>query len=259
MESTKACKLIKQRVCYFFDDKRHGRWSVHDAVRDLRQFGEVAVIGGMLRDLLLFGNRGFKSDVDLVIDVKDQEKFLSYVKKNNAEVNKFGGYSMKHGKWQVDVWLLQNTWAHVSGHVDVRDFYDLTKITFFDCDAILFDFSDMNFVFKEGYFDKLNNKIIDVNLLPNPNPFGNAIRAFKYAWKKDMKWGRRLSRFMFDIISENGWEDLVRREQSSKHTSYMKHFKERELICALEVALQNDSETFDPNNYSESRQLNLNF
>lgn len=257
MVTHKTRNNAKKRLSYFFDTERRGRRSVHDAVNSLQAVGQVAVIGGMLRDLILFGNRGFKSDVDLVVNVDDHDGFMNFVTRSNGVPNRFGGYSMVHGRWQVDVWPLQRTWAHVEGYVEVSDFKDLTEITFFDCDAILFNLTEQKLIFKEGYFDKIDQKLIDINLKPNPNPIGNAVRAFKYALDKDVIWGRDLAQFVYETIEVHGWISLIEKEEKSSRTNFMRHFNELDLRHALEVSIEANEKFFDPRSFSDSYQLKL--
>ena len=79
----------------------------------------VLLFGGMLRDLSLVGNVGFKSDIDLVIDTEEDESLDYLLKTYSAKRNKFGGYRLCLSKWKVDIWMLKSTWAFREGYVKV--------------------------------------------------------------------------------------------------------------------------------------------
>ena len=152
---------------------------------DYKIFGPVVVFGGLVRDLALFGNRKFCSDLDLVIDTSDLDGFHNYMLSIGAKFNRYLGYRVVIGRWPVDIWPLQNTWAHREGHVEIKDFKDLLDTTFFGCDAILYDISKNRLVSNRGYFEEMSKRLLDINLLPNPNPIGNTVRGFRYAIDKE--------------------------------------------------------------------------
>lgn len=131
-------RTIEKRVQYFLNSRYRGRDDVRGALRQIDGLGSLALIGGMLRDLALFGNAHFRSDLDFVINPYDLGEFERYMSCIGARINRFGGYALPSRRWQVDVWPLQKTWAHSAGHMTVRYFSDLRNATFFNCDAILY-------------------------------------------------------------------------------------------------------------------------
>jgi predicted nucleotidyltransferase len=78
--------------------------------------GDVYLFGGVLRDLALYGKKGFKSDIDLVVE-GDWSDLVSYIDHIGARKNKFGGYRLIVGEWPVDIWNAEETWAIKQGHV----------------------------------------------------------------------------------------------------------------------------------------------
>lgn len=249
--------LLEKRVQYFLNSPYRGREDVRRALRELRAHGHLVLIGGMLRDVAMFGNAGFKSDLDFVIDPYDLAAFEKQMHAIGARVNRFGGYALPSKRWQIDVWPLQRTWAHLQGHVRVRTVGDLREVTFFSCDAIIYDLAYKRLCARPGYFDDLNRKILEINLRPNPNPKGNAVRAFRYALIKGFQWGPNLSRFVAEIIDEIGWNALRENEIRSFKTRYLDTLEIGALKRELNHHLSASDSLFNPSAFQRNVQLQL--
>lgn len=253
-------RLLEKRTRYFFSSRYRGRAGVHSTLHDLEEMGQVVLIGGMLRDLALFGNAQFRSDLDFVIDPRDPDLFHEHMSFIGAKENRFGGYSLPSNKWQVDVWPLQKTWAHSAGHVTVKTFGDLRKVTFFDCDAIIYDVSKKKISAKAGYFERLRQRVLDVNLRPNPNPAGNAVRAFRYALLKGFLWAPDLTQFVAETLEDVGWQGLIERESRSFRSRYIEQLDQHALERQLcEYLSQKTTGNFSPAKYQRNVQLELPF
>jgi hypothetical protein len=218
------------------------------------------LIGGMLRDLYLFGNLGFTSDLDFVINPDVPKLFDEKMKAMGAMPNRFGGYSLQSRKWKIDIWSLPATWAHTAGHVKIKDFEDLTHTTFFSSDAIVYNLSTKRITTAGGYFDRIDLRLLEVNLLPNPNPNGNAVRAFRYAKMKGFRWGPQLTEFVADIIAQIGWDKLEELEFASFNTSCIAGINRAAFESAIRLYLSRKAdEAFTAKPYLESEQLKLPF
>jgi hypothetical protein len=177
------------------------------------------VIGGLLRDLSLVGNSGFKSDVDFVVDPVSMTEFDRLARQLGARLNRFGGFGITLQRWKVDVWPRERTWAAIHGYAEVNALQDLIHTTFFDCDAVLYDIAAHKITAKRGYFKRIQNRVIDINLQPNPNPLGNAVRALRYAYRWDAALGEKLVMHVAKQIHDQGWKALVASESRSFTTS----------------------------------------
>ncbi len=153
-------RLLKRKLNYFFSTHYRARDDIQATLSQLRALGQLALVGGMMRHLALFGNAGFRSDLDFVINPWNIEDFEKKMLSMGAKENRFGGYSLPSRKWQIDVWPLQRTWARVAGHVPVRTFNDLRQATFFTSDAIVYHLSSRTAVTTTDYFEKLNSRIL---------------------------------------------------------------------------------------------------
>ena len=229
--------LVKKRIQYFLSSNYRGRGEIRRMLLELENYGSIVVFGGLLRDLYLFGNTNFCSDLDFVIDTRDLDGFHNYMCSIGATFNRYLGYRTIVGRWQVDIWPLQNTWAHREGYVEIKGFEDLLNTTFFGCDAIIYDISQKNLATKRGYFEDPSKRQLDINLLPNPNPIGNVVRAFRYAIDKNFIWSHGLSLYIAEQIDELGWSALIELELQSYKTTLIKeldrHKFEKELSYYL--------------------------
>jgi len=250
--------LLEKRIRYFLNSRYRGREDVRHALKQLSGFGRLVLIGGMLRDVALFGNAGFKSDLDFVIDPYNLAAFEKHMKDIGARVNRFGGYALPLSKWQIDVWPLQRTWAHMNGHAKVRSVGDLRNVTFFKCDAIIYDLTNRKVRTRSDYFSDLDQKVLEINLKPNPNPIGNAVRAFRYSTIKGFRWGAQLSQFVTEVISDVGLDSLREAEMQSFRTQYLDAIDLLQLSRDLNRhVLTNDGTLFNPAAFKRNVQLQL--
>lgn len=168
---------LRKRIHRFLHSSTHARGEVLETLARLTHFGRIVVFGGAIRDLALHGNREFPSDIDIVVESADEELLSACMSEMSAIRNRFGGYRFATTKWKFDVWRLEDTWALREGHVSGRTAEALPATTFFDWDAIAYDFTNRQLIVRDDYFDRLRIGIVDINLEPNPNPVGNAKRA----------------------------------------------------------------------------------
>ncbi|QDY99777.1 hypothetical protein FQ775_04970 [Nitratireductor mangrovi] len=162
-----------------------------------------------MRELHFLPPAQFTSDLDFVVEVQDAAAFKQVISHYDARPNKFGGYGLKfHGGIRIDFWSAQETWANVEGHKNVSRLEDVVETTFFNVDAILYVLGENRLVAKEGTREALNERFLDVNLLPNPNPAGAAIRAIRKLVVHHMRASGSLLNFIAEQIDTNGWQHL---------------------------------------------------
>ncbi len=251
---------LERRLRHFLATRRCGREDVRQALKELSVHGRLVLIGGMLRDLALFGNAGFRSDVDTVIVPDDLASFERHMKSIGAAANRFGGYALPSKRWQIDVWPLERTWAHVEGHVEIREPRDLLKATFFRSDAIIYDIDRGRIMAAPEYFQDLDRRVLEMNLPHNPNPRGNAVRAFRYALDKGFRWGPGLSKFLDRMIDPHGWSALLEAEKRSSGRRHLDEIMIDELRRELRRHIsEGRTDPFDPSVFRMRRQPELPF
>jgi len=157
-----------------------------DFITDVMPDGDVYLFGGILRDMALFGKRGFNSDIDLVVE-GHWPQFALYLDSLKAEKNKFGGYRLMVGGWPVDIWNAKETWAIKQGLVPYKGIASLTETTVMNWDAILMNWRTRNFICRKNYFEEIKSRALDIVLEKNPSPLGMAVRVFRHLCLKDAK------------------------------------------------------------------------
>jgi len=183
-----------------------------DFLTDSVPFGEVYLFGGVLRDLALLGRRGFNSDIDLVVE-GHWSHCVAYLRSLGATQNKFGGFRLSVAGWPVDIWNAQETWAIRNGYVEYRGIASLTETTVLNWDAVLMDWRTKSFVSQPAYLEEIHDRILDVVLIPNPNPLGMAVRVFRHLCLKDArKITSRAAVYLADA-TESYTFDQIRNEE----------------------------------------------
>jgi len=234
-------RRLKERVDYFFSSNVRSRTQVAEFATRMSELGEVAVVGGMLRNLFLEGNREFTSDVDFVIDCSSVSEFERTMIVIGAKQNRFGGFGVSLGKWEVDIWPLQRTWAAMKGYVEVKKLADLLKVTFFNWDEIIYELNSHELITAPNYFEWIANRLLEINLEPNPNPLGNAIRSIRYAWRWNAEFGPCLANHVYSQLHEHGWEKFVHNESLSFSHRVLDRLNGSELIERLRNYVQSQS------------------
>lgn len=166
-------------------------------------FERVAVIGGLVRDFAYEGRRSFRSDLDLVIDAP-KERIAEIASSLRATPNRFGGFGCKQGPWKIDFWALETTWARK--YVPLNSLEDIVSSTFFDWDAVAYDLKERKLICSEDYLFRIRSRTLDVNLLPNPSPLGNLVRAVR----RLMIWRVQAGPLLKSFIEQHLDDDALR-------------------------------------------------
>ncbi|MDF1781644.1 MAG: hypothetical protein P1U67_10140 [Alcanivoracaceae bacterium] len=186
---------------------------------DMDPQGEVYVFGGMIRDLALFGKRGFSSDIDIVLEA-DWGRFRDFLVEKGAIQNRFGGFRFIFDGWPVDVWNAPDTWAIANGLVEYRGVSSLTDTTILNWDAALMNWRTKNFILRENYLHHLTSRHLDVVLEENPNPIGMVTRVLRHLCAKDArKVGSAAVNYLCKAVNDFSLEDIRRQELKSHGSS----------------------------------------
>ncbi len=169
---------LGDRMRAFLTDEALGGPEIADLVGHLGQIGEVAIFGGMPRDIARAGAQAFASDVDLVVDT-EPGRLAELFRGAPARRNRFGGFRIDGRRHCYDVWALSSTWAVEAGHVRATSLDDLVHTTFFNCDAVIYRCSADRMHHGKRFRAWLHDHVVDVNLENNPNPAGTVGRALR--------------------------------------------------------------------------------
>jgi len=195
-----------------------------DVIKPLSEIGEVAVVGGLVRDLAFYGpSERPISDIDLVVR-GSPSALAAFAERAGAVQNRFGGYGLKTAAFKADFWSLSSTWARREGHVSIKNPADLVRATFFDWDAIVYSVKSGKIDAINGYIGRLQRRVLDLNLEPNPSIEGNLVRALRRVMMWDVRTGPLLRTFIETWLYRHDWDELVFCEKAAFHTSYLSRF-----------------------------------
>lgn len=202
---------LKRRLDRYFWGNASGEMAFLRRMLDEKfaEFNRIAVVGGLVRDFAYEGRSGFRSDLDLVIDAP-QESVAKLAASLNATSNRFGGFGCKHGPWKIDFWALETTWAR--RHVRVESLEDIVSCTFFDWDAIAYDLNGKRLICPENYLGRIRGKTLDINLLPNPSPLGNLVRAVRRLMIWEVQAGPSLRKFISEHLDDSALRFIQTKE-----------------------------------------------
>jgi hypothetical protein len=184
------------------------------------KFSRVAIIGGLVRDFAREGRDGFKSDVDLVIEAPE-DTVAELASRLGAKKNVFGGYAYGSGHWKIDFWALETTWARK--HVSIQKMEDVISGTFFDWDAVAYDLQKRQLICSDDYLDRMRHRTLEINLLPNPSPLGNLVRAMR----RLVLWNVRPGPELRSFIDQHLDEDSLRYVQAKEFELFRSHVSMR--------------------------------
>ena len=210
---------------------------------DVIPMGELYLFGGVLRDLALSGQKGFTSDIDLVVD-GDWAHLVRYLMAVGFTRNRFGGFRRDVDGRPVDIWNSRETWAIREGLIHYRGIESLTKTTILNWDAILMNWRTRKIICHPDYFRQIKDGEMDVVLVENPNPLGAVVRAFRHLCLKD---ARVVTVQAARYLGEAAWtypaETIIRSEIASYGRSIiepavLRHFRNMDTSTDGAVRLQ---------------------
>jgi len=226
--------------------------------RKLKPGAKFAIFGGMLRDISLSNQSNFSSDIDVVVDQKENTDFVNILKEYETKINSFGGFRVKVGRWYIDLWMLENTWAFKQGLVKEKSFKSLINTTFFNWDAIALELGNKKKTLycKETYFEDLEKKYLTINLEENPNSLGVIAKTLRHFIIDNANISKELANYVICNINASNKQYIYSK------TSEMSKIKgmSKELI---DMALKQIHEDIDKENKDVlsfvSPQLELSF
>jgi len=186
-----------------------------DFITDTLPDGDVYLFGGVLRDLALFGKKGFNSDIDMVV-VGNWSHLVTHLLHLNAVKNKFGGYRLTLGGWPIDIWNAEDTWAIKQQIVPYKGISSLIDTTVLNWDAILMNWRTREFICRKNYFKDIDLRVLDIVLENNPNPLGMAVRVFRHLYLKDArKITPTAAKYMANCAKQHTFEEFQIAEKNS--------------------------------------------
>ena len=157
---------------------------------------EVALFGGAIRDIFLFGKISDESDLDFVVRC-DKESLRRILVGFDPIENKFGGFRFLFGCRNIDIWPLAETWAIKNGYVkNDEGMMDLLSTTFFNVDAVYYRIFEHTLVCSKKFEEGIKNKELDVILKDNPSPSGIMKRIEKMSSEKNLSLNSAVKKYI---------------------------------------------------------------
>ncbi|SDZ30755.1 hypothetical protein SAMN05444506_11479 [Pseudomonas syringae] len=178
---------------------------------------DLAIFGGMIRDLTLGRSELFNSDIDLVSSACAEEIYEA-IREYAPIRNRFGGYRFFFLGRPYDIWSLEDTWAVRQGYVNALGIEDLCRTTFFTIDAAIFNVKSERFYLPKFCRRSIERKVLDINLIHNPFPAKMAIKAVELSIHR----GLRISPALCEFVLRNG---ALLENKSDFKSSIAKHLK----------------------------------
>lgn len=247
---------LKRRIDRFFSSGVQGRKQASVFLNGLAMDAHVYIFGGMLRDISLLGAKGFRSDIDVVFDGNRIQLLASLrlVGVINYKENKFGGFRVRQGDFDFDIWCVEDTWAFKHDLVSQEGVESLLNTTLMNWDAILYHFNDKKFIARDGYLNDLSRGLIDLILEKNPNEAGALVRILRAIYGKNVSViGERMVDMLRRTLNRNAVDKLIEYEKEHYNDQLINHYK----IQCLNEKLSNikDGEVLDMQTNAMPKQL----
>ena len=204
-------KHLERNLGEYLGRRTVGRPKLKEAIAEvISVLPDTVIFGGMIREFALGNARGFVSDIDLVSSAS-QDDISVAAAKYDAVRNKFGGFRFSIGKQRFDVWSLPDTWAFRNGFALGETFADLLTTSFFNLDAACYHVTRKELLLLPGYERWIHDRILDVNLLQNPQPPSMARRALSLIHTRQLGVTRRLAEYISIRLGNEGlsWVDQI--------------------------------------------------
>lgn len=203
-------------------------------IKAIKDVGDLALVGGAVRDVARRGLKAFSSDLDFVLYNGNLPAFYKLVERLGGRRNRFGGYRLHSCGRYFDIWALEDTWARTAGIRTVNELTDIIYCTFFDWDAIIYDVTGGRLIAKSDYFKALSRGVMELNLPENPNPSGSLVRALRRGKLWQVAFGPKLSAFSLRHLNSENWSKLVSIDKQAFNFSVLDKIDVNDLRKALE-------------------------
>lgn len=173
---------------------------VYGFLLKLSEKTNLYIFSGVIRNFFLGIND--VRDLDVVIEQNIDIKDL-FGNDFPIRLNSFGGYKIDINNVNVDLWLLEKTWAiQYQKRLDI-ELDSLHKFipstAFFNFSAILYSFNEHKFYYKNDFLRFIRDKEINYVYKPNANYSLCVVNSLYYADKYNLKIAGKLKRFLIQL------------------------------------------------------------
>ncbi len=200
------------------------------------------IFGGVLRDLLAFGNSAIPRDVDIVVgDASDadlERAFADLI----YEKTRFGGLRLRTKGWLIDMWTLPGTWAFRQGLMTHVSFDSLVQTVFLDVEAVAAEISthpgSPRKIYSAGFFEAMERQVLDIKFEPNPFPALCVVRSIITALHLNFALSRRLAEYIVHHASKIPLAQVTKTQESHYGKLRIKPTKLVEYFSHIDDQLQ---------------------
>ncbi|MBO2583968.1 hypothetical protein [Shewanella algae] len=224
MAIAKTKNALKQRLERFFSSKEQFRIDANDFLYSLSSIADTYVFGGMVRDICLFGIKGFESDIDVIcsLDKKTLINALQSKNINNISENKFGGFRVSQKKIDIDIWCINDTWAFTNELIRFDGLDSILSTTLMTWDSVLYDFKNKKIICNDNYFDDLLTGRLELVLERTPNEIGAIVRVLRTIYGKHAQiLGPKAVYMLKKALVDYKPDELIRYERKSYSSKYL--------------------------------------
>ncbi|QWV97760.1 hypothetical protein KP005_00235 [Geomonas nitrogeniifigens] len=180
---------------------------------ELLTSSELVLFGGAIRDIL---DDVKPRDYDFVVN-KPSVPLDKLLEKYSHKRNSFGGYKVELPNFELDVWLLNDTWAFRERYFE-PNVRNLKDSVFLNIDSILIELKNGT-VFANGFEDAVSTNTLEIVFDKNPMPSLCVLRAFVFEYKKKMNISQNLKNYIA------AWAKSENDPVSKVMAAQMKHYK----------------------------------
>lgn len=202
--------------------------NVLDFIDMLESYTSLYLFSGIIRDYFVKVTEGFKDfdieirDIDLVYDKKNIP-IESILQDYEYKKNSFGGYKIRIGDTDIDLWYLYDTWGLKQRNFSIKQstVADLPKTTFFNFSSIVYSLNEETFIYDKPFLNFIKKKEIDIVLEENPYPELCVINSIYYHQRINYNLSDNLKKYLSKYIKEIQVDKLISVQK--------KHFKEERI------------------------------
>src|ERR1017187_9740162 len=205
-------EILRFRVRQYLKEQKWGS-ELKRTVNQLElEGGSVYVVGGFLRDLMIYGTSAEPRDFDVVFEGVSADKVEYLFWNTPKRKNRFGGMRLEFGDCPFDVWSLKDTWAFRNRKVHQVNVSALRQTTFLNIDAIVFKLgrNSEDEIFSNGFFEGISTRTLEINLEDNPFPETCIVRSLLMASKLKFAIGPRLASYISHYSKNASLTELQR-------------------------------------------------
>jgi len=203
-------------IINFLETKKEENYAFNLLMNKLEDVGDIIVIGGVIRDVIL--NECEPRDIDLIIDTEEKlDKIMNNF--DNVSRNRFGGYKLLIEGLPVDVWTIASHWAFRE-NILKRSFENIKYSTFLNFDSVYYNITK-DIGIADVFNDAMTRSFLDITLedkyiYRNPFAVTNIIRMFVIKETWNLRFSSKVEQYIFQWVKgqsnpiESLWEAQIK-------------------------------------------------